>query len=89
MGFLVGEYKANMLGSVAMARRRDRGEPPDVLSAEEIKRLRHSLAHLSPDGIRQFYERAFEECRLIYSPVPSPRKMQTLVQVWKQLWKWR
>jgi len=71
-----------------MARRRDRDEPVDVLSAEELK-MRHRLAHLSPDGVRQFYERAFEECRLVYTRVPSPRKMQTLVQVWKQLWKWR
>jgi len=82
-GIVLGEYKANMLGSLAMARRRGRDEPPDVLSADELKQLRQSLAHLSPDGVRQFYERAFEECLLIYSRVPSPRKMQTLVQVWK------
>ncbi|MFY9661174.1 MAG: hypothetical protein WAJ97_11165, partial [Terriglobales bacterium] len=36
-----------------------------------------------------FYERAFEEFRLVYTRVPSPRKMQTLVQVGKQLWEWR
>ena len=74
---------------IGMTWRRDRDEPPDILSAEELRPLRHNLAHLSPDGVRQFYERAFEECRLIYSRVPSQRKMQTLVQVWKQLWKWR
>src|SRR5258708_30220633 len=76
----MGEQKANMVGSVAMARRRDRDEPPDVLSAEEIKQLRHRIAHLSPDGVRQLYDRAFEDCRLVYSRIPSPRKMQTLVQ---------
>jgi hypothetical protein len=64
-------------------------EPPDILSAEEIKQLRYNLAHLSPDGVRQFYERVFGERRLVYARLPSPRKMQTLVQVWKQLWKWR
>ena len=85
----MGEHKANLLASVAVARRRDGDFPPDILSAEEVKELRQRLAHLSPDGVRQFYERAFEECRLIYKRVPSPRKMQTLVQVWKQLWKWR
>jgi hypothetical protein len=75
---------------LAMARGgRPRDDPPDVLSLKELKDLRHQIAHLSPDGVRQFYERAFEECRLVYSRVPSPRKMQTLVQVWKQLWKWR
>ena len=72
-----------------MSRRSDPDEPPDILSPEDLKSLRQNLAHLSPDGVRQFYERAFEECRLIYTRIPSPRKMQTLVQVWKQLWKWR
>jgi len=66
---------------------RPRDEPPAVLSSEQVKRLRDQIASLSPDGVRQFYERAFEECRLIYGRVPSPRKMQTLVQVWKQLWE--
>lgn len=71
-----------------MTRRSD-PEKPDILSEEEVKQLRQSLAHLSPDGVRQFYERAFEDCRLVYNRLPSPRKIQTLVQVRKQLWKWR
>ncbi len=33
------------------------------------------------------YDRAHEDCRLIYTRLPSPRKIQSLVQVWKQLWK--
>jgi hypothetical protein len=49
-------------------------EEPDVLNEEEIKQLRHSLAHLSPDGVRQFYKRAFEDCRLIYNRLPSHEK---------------
>ena len=73
----MGEYKANMLASLAVAWRRDRDEPPDVLRAEEIKQFRHRIAHLSPDGVRQLYERAFEDCRLIYTRIPGPRKMQT------------
>lgn len=72
----------------AMARRPD-PEKPDVLSEEELKQLRQNLAHLSPDGVRNFYERAFEDCRLIYNRLPSPRKIQTLVQAWRTLWKWR
>jgi hypothetical protein len=71
-----------------MARRPPPG-PPDVLSEEELKQLRHNLAHLSVDGVRQFYERAYQDCRLVYDRLPNPRMMQTLVQVWKQLWKWR
>jgi hypothetical protein len=71
-----------------MARRPER-EQSDALSVEELKQLRHNLAHLSPQGVRDFYQRAFEDCRLIYNRLPSPRRMQTLVQVWKQLGKWR
>jgi hypothetical protein len=33
-----------------------RDEPPDVLSAEEIKQLRDRIAHLSPEGVRQLYD---------------------------------
>jgi hypothetical protein len=29
-------------------------------------------------------EQSHRECRLIYNHLPSPRQMQTLVQVWKQ-----
>lgn len=82
------EQKANMLASLVMARRSSR-EPSDALNDEELKELRQSLAHLSPEGVRHFYERAFEDCRLVYNRLPSPRKIQTLVQAWKQLWKWR
>jgi hypothetical protein len=69
--------------------RRPPPEESDVLSEEEIKQLRYNLAHLSPGSVREFYLRAYEDCRLAYERLPSPRKIQTLVQVWKQLWKWR
>jgi len=48
-----------------------------------------NLAHLSVDAVRRFYERAHEDCRMIYDRPPSAKQMQTLVQVWKQLWKWQ
>jgi hypothetical protein len=85
-----GEQKANLLAWFAMARRPAPETPaPDVLSEEELKQLRHNLAHLSIDGVRRFYEDAYADCRLLYDRTPCPRKIQTLVQVWKQLWKWR
>jgi len=37
------------------------------------------------DAVRRFYERAHEDCRMIYHRLASPKQMQTLVQVWKQL----
>ena len=61
-----------------MARRPD-PEKPDVLNEEELKQLRHNLAHLSPGGVREFYELSFEDFRLVYNRLPSPRKMQILV----------
>jgi hypothetical protein len=71
-----------------MAHRPNRDQP-DVLNKEDLKQIRRNLALLSPSAVRDYYQRAFEDCRLIYDRLPSPRKIQTLVQAWKQLWKWR
>jgi len=71
-----------------MARRPD-GEKAEVLSEKDLKELRYNLAHISVSAVREFYERAYQDCRLVYNRLPSPRKIQTLVQVWKQLHKWR
>jgi hypothetical protein len=70
-----------------MARRPGR-EKVDMLSEKDLKELRHNLAQLSVAAVRDFYEQAYGDCRLIYTRLPSPRQMQTLVQVWKQLRKW-
>jgi hypothetical protein len=71
-----------------MARRPDKRES-EMLSEAHLKELRDSLAHLSLPSVRDFYQRAHEDCRLVLDSIPSPLKIQTLVQVWKQLWKWR
>src|ERR1700731_1414153 len=71
-----------------MAQRPDR-EKAEILSEKELKELRYNLAHLSVTAVRDFYEQAYQDCRLVYNRLPSPRKMQTLVQAWKQLRKWR
>lgn len=62
---------------------------PEVLTEKDLKELRYNLAHLSVSAVRQAYETAYQDCRLIYDRFPSPKQMQILVQVWKQLWKWR
>jgi hypothetical protein len=59
------------------------------LTEQDLAELRHNLAHLSVGAVRDFYERSYRDCRLIYNRLPSPKQMQTLIQVWKQLWKWR
>jgi hypothetical protein len=69
-----------------MARRPDKREG-EILSEENLKKLRYNLAHLSQPAVRDFYEKAYQDCRLIYNRIPSPRQIQTLVQVWKQLRK--
>jgi hypothetical protein len=50
---LKGEYKANMQESPAMARPPDRDTKEEVLTAEQLKQLRHSLAHLSQQHVEE------------------------------------
>ena len=52
-------------------------------------RGRLRFAHAALSAVQEFYEEAYQDCRLVYNRLPSPRKMQTLAQVWKQLRKWR
>ena len=75
-----------------MARHPDREETDkalEILAEQDLKELRSNLAHLSVSAVRSFYHQAHNDSRLVYSRLPSPKKIQTLVQVWKQLWKWR
>lgn len=65
-----------------MARRPDNRET-EILSRKDLKELLHNLAHLSLPYVRNSYEQAYRDCRLIDGHVPSSRQMQTLVQVWK------
>jgi hypothetical protein len=71
-----------------MARRPNR-EKEEILNHEDLDRIRHHLAGLSRDALKDVYERAHQDCRLIYQQFPSPRAVQMLVQVWKQLRKRR
>jgi len=84
----MGEQMANMIISLPMARRPGR-EKAEILSEEDLKQLRHNLAHLSPGAVRECYDQAYRDCRLVYSKLPTPKQMQTLVQAWRQLWKWQ
>jgi hypothetical protein len=66
-----------------------RSREVEIFSEEDLKDLRYNLAHLSVTAVRDFYKRAYQDCHLVYNRLPSPKQMQTLVQVWKELWKWR
>ena len=73
-----------------MARRPDFGNHDEIWSREDLKRISENLAHLSEHAVREFYDRAYRECRIINSRTfPSARSVQELVQAWKQLRKWR
>ena len=52
-----------------------------MLSEENLADLRRTLAHLSLPAVRDFYEQAYRDCRLI-NQLPTPKQIQTLVQVW-------
>lgn len=62
-----------MLEWTGMARHPD-WEKPEKLTQKDLDELRYNLAHLSVDAVRRFYERAHQDCRMIYD---------------RQLWKWR
>jgi hypothetical protein len=64
-------------------------EKVEAFTEQDLKELRYNLAHLSPSAVRDVYERAYQECRPVHSEIPTPKQMQTLVQAWKMLWKWR
>jgi len=69
--------------------RRPNHEKPDMLSKKDLEDLRYNLAHFSRHSLENMYARSHEECRMVYNRLPTPKKMQTLIQIWKQLWKWR
>jgi hypothetical protein len=74
----------------SMARRPDSGKREEIWTHAELEQIAHNLSLLSEDGVREFYERAYRECRIINRHTfPPPRAMQELVQAWKQLRKWR
>ena len=58
--------------SAQLARRPDR-ENAEILNEKDLKELRHNLAHLSITAVRDLYERAHRDCRLIYNPLPQSK----------------
>jgi hypothetical protein len=61
----------------------------EILRREELDQMRSGLSRLSIDAVRQAYHTAHARCRMVNDHVPSARSIQELVQIWKQLWKWR
>ena len=85
----MGEDTANLLEFAVMARRPNL-EKEQIWTREDLKEITERLSLLSESAVREFYDRAYRECRIINSQTfPSARAIQELVQAWKQLRKWR
>ena len=74
---------------LVVARRPDFTPPDRPLSTDELKRYAYGLAKLSPHHVQIEYQRVYMECRMFGTALPPARAVQQLVQIWKQLWKWR
>jgi hypothetical protein len=77
-----------MLESLVMARRPFR-DKEEILTEEQLKRIQNDMALLNQPAVEERYEKAWQDCRLIYKRFPSARSMQLLVTIWKLLRKWR
>ena len=72
-----------------MARRPDFSNE-EFFSREELVEMGRNLSLMSEHAVREFYQRAYRDCRIINSSTfPRARALQELVQAWKQLRKWR
>lgn len=86
----MSEQKAKLLQCCVMARQPDFGKEREAWTEDDLKEIMHNLSLLSEHGVREFYQRAYRECRIINSQTfPPARAVQELVQAWKQLRKWR
>ena len=73
-----------------MARRPDPAAREEIWTLAQLEQIAHNLSLLSEHGVRDFYDRAYRECRIINSQTfPPARAIQELVQAWKQLRKRR
>ena len=71
-----------------MARRPNLGKEK-IWTREELQEITHNLTLLSVNGVREFYERVYRECRISPRDFPPARAVQELVLAWKLLRKWR
>jgi hypothetical protein len=59
------------------------------MTAQELKHFREHLAKLSAHHVSIEYQRVYMDCRMFGSRLPPARAIQELVQIYKQLWRWR
>lgn len=85
----MGEDMANMIICRGMAIR-PKFKPPDkAMTPAELKQFRERLATLTWHHVSIEYQSAYMECRMYGSGLPPPAAVQKLVQIYKQLWRWK
>jgi|HubBroStandDraft_6_1064221.scaffolds.fasta_scaffold1795111_2 hypothetical protein len=80
-----------------MAHRPDPTRREEVLSSDDLKALGNSLARLSASAVRDFYERAYNRCRITGRDFPprtrhpgtgtsveTAKKMAELKALWRE-----
>jgi hypothetical protein len=78
-----------MLSCRRMGRPPDKTPPVPPMTPAELKSYRDHLAKLSPHHVSIEYQRVYMDCRMFGSHLPPARAIQELVQIHKQLWRWR
>ena len=69
-----------------MARRPDMRKL-EIMSWEDLKQMRETLANSGVEVLRYAYNTAYARCRMVNGHPPSARSIKELVQVWRQWWK--
>src|SRR5437879_12900057 len=79
-----------MIHSTVLARRPDSATKEEIWTRGDLKEIMRNLSLLSEHGVREFYERAYRERRIVNSHTfPPARAVQELVQAWKPHREWR
>ena len=61
--------------------------PANVMTQEEVDKLRRGLAHLAHSSVEAEYRKSLGQ--LVSSDLPTPRMIQEFVTIWKLLWKYK
>ncbi len=82
------QNRANKRRSTIPVVARSKGGPNEVLTKEQLQKIRHKLAEMSGTAIQDFYRSAHYRAQRHQDRLPPPRAIQELVQAWKQLRRW-
>jgi hypothetical protein len=63
--------------------------PEQPVSREQVEAFKRQMQMLSAPHVRDQYLQAHADCTIKSDgSVPSPTRIQTLLALWKVLWKW-